>query len=102
MTERMTNHGQKVQQLSVWSIWKQFETMDCLQQTPCLTLLMPPFPDFHESQLPGKELDDLKDELDGFSFFNFGVQLKVFSLKGPSDSCQNETKINENYFYGQG
>lgn len=64
MTERMTNYGQKMQQLRVWTIWKQFETMDYLQQTPCLTLLVPPFPDFHESQLPGKKLDDPKNDLD--------------------------------------
>lgn len=32
----MTNLCQKMQQFKVRSIWKQFETMDCLQQALCL------------------------------------------------------------------
>lgn len=37
---------QKMQQFKVQSIWKQFETMDCLQQALCHTIWMDLFASF--------------------------------------------------------
>lgn len=45
-----------MQQFKVQNIWKQFETMDSLQQASCQTVWMLLFPEF---QPPGETLEEL-------------------------------------------